>query len=423
MKINMKINGENRIRVIDLLRGTSILKTLNNLRHEQFMSYDILSEKNITKKLIKFNQAKIESSYYEPFFSYSDIPVLTKNIIKKNIDSLKSNLYKGELIEKATSGSSGDPLTYLTTKNAQSFMWAGILLAWETAGYKMGDKVAFLAGSAIIKNSVKHKIFHKLLNVKTYSTYNLNDENIKLYIQEIKNTKIKLIYGYATALGKIASYVIEHELGNFPDLKGVVTTAEILTKKDRENIKLAFNVKVFNQYGCNEAGISAFECEFNKIHLINSGCSIEIDVEDNLITTNLVNDGFFLLRYFTGDKIRISNTQACQCGRGYPIIEDIKGRSYDFVVDSNQKSLHAAFFNILFREEKSIDLFQVEFDKTSITIFLKVNQHKNDPTYFNKYLNLIKENLFFNEYNLILDAPFQLAKNAKHRYVIDKSIA
>jgi phenylacetate-CoA ligase len=159
------------------------------------------------------------------------------------------------------------------------------------------------------------------------------------------------------------------------------------------------------------------------MHLISSGCSIEIDDEDNLITTNLVNDGFFLLRYFTGDKIKLSSEQTCQCERGYPIIEDIKGRSYDFVVDSNHKSLHAAFFNILFREEKAIDLFQVEFDKTSITIFLKVNQHKNDPNYFSKYLDLIKENLFFNEYNLILDAPFQLAKNAKHRYVIDKSIA
>lgn len=419
----MKINGENRIRIIDLLRGTSILKFLNNLRHEQFMSNEILSEKNITKKLIKFNQAKIESNYYEKFFSYSDIPILTKEIIKNNMESLKSKTFKGNLIEKATGGSTGDPLIYLTTKNAQSFMWAGILLSWETAGYKIGDKVAFLAGSSLIKKSIKHKIFHKLLNVKTYSTYNLSDENIKIYIEEIKNKKIKLIYGYATAIGKMASYIIEHEKIDFPDLKNIVSTAEILTQKDRENIKIAFNVEVFNQYGCNEAGISSFECAYNNMHLINSGCSIEIDDEDNLITTNLVNDGFFLIRYFTGDKIKLSNNQTCQCGRGYPIIEDIKGRSYDFVVDSNQKTLHAAFFNILFRDEKSIDLFQVEFDKTSITIFLKVNQHKNDPNYFGKYLNLIKENLFFDEYNLILDAPFQLTKNAKHRYVIDKSIA
>jgi phenylacetate-CoA ligase len=423
MKINMSFNGENRIRAIDILRGTKILTSLNNLRHEQFMSSDILSEKNITKKLIKFNQAKIESKYYENFFSYDDIPILTKETIKNNIEALKSKTFKGDLIEKATGGSTGDPLTYLTTKNAQSFMWAGILLSWETAGYKIGDKVAFLAGISIIKKSIQHKIFHKLLNVKTYSTYNLTDENIKIYIEEIKHKKIKLIYGYATAIGKMASYIIDHEKIDFPDLKSIVTTAEILTQKDRENIKNAFNVDVYNQYGCNEAGISAFECEFKNMHLINSGCSIEIDDEDNLITTNLVNDGFFLLRYFTGDKIKLSNRQTCQCGRGYPIIEDIKGRSYDFVVDSNQKSLHAAFFNILFREEKSIDLFQVEFDKTSITIFLKVNQHKNDPNYFSKYLDLIKENLFFNEYNLILDAPFQQAKNAKHRYVIDKSMA
>jgi phenylacetate-CoA ligase len=422
MKTYNQNKNENRIRLIDLLRGTTILKTLNNLRKEQYLSHEILSEKNITKKLMKFNQAKKESKFYEKYSSYNDIPILTKEIIKKSIDELKSTHYKGNLTEKATGGSTGDPLIYLTTNQAQSFMWAGIILSWESAGYKIGDKVAFVAGTSLINNSFKHKIFHKLLNVKTYSTYNLNNENIKLYVEEIKKNKVRLIYGYATALGKIAKYINENEKNDFPSLKSIITTAEILTENDRDNIKNAFNVPVFNQYGCNEAGISAFECEFNNMHLINSGCSFEVDNEENLITTNLVNDGFFLLRYFTGDKIKISDNKNCLCRRGYPIIEDIKGRSYDFVVDVNNKSLHAAFFNILFRGEKSIDLFQVEFDKSAITIYLKVNNHKKEPEYFNKYLEIIKENLFFENYNIVLDAPFQIAQNAKHRYVIDKSI-
>jgi phenylacetate-CoA ligase len=421
MKNNNPIYGENRIRIIDFLRGTTILKTLNNLRHEQYLSSELLTEKNITKKLMKFNQAKKETKFYEAYSSYSDIPILTKEIIKNNINSLKSSNFKGVLIEKATGGSTGAPLVYLTTNHAQSFMWAGILLSWETAGYKVGEKVAFVAGTSLIKNSIRHIVFHKLLNVKTYSSYNLNDENIKNYITEIKKNKIRLIYGYATALGKIANYINQSGNIEFPDLKSIVTTAEILTEKERENIKRAFNVNVYNQYGCNEAGILAFECENQKMHLINSGCSIEIDNEENLITTNLVNDGFFMLRYFTGDKIKISENKSCLCNRGYPIIEDIKGRSYDFVVDANKKSLHAAFFNILFKGEKSIDLFQVEFDKSSITIYLKVNEHKNDPTYFDKYLKIIQENLFFKEYNIVLNAPFQSTKNAKHKYVIDKS--
>ena len=98
MKIFIQNKSENRIRMIDLFRGTTILKTLQHLRQEQYFNNDILSEKNITKKLMKFNQAKKESKFYENYSSYKDIPVLTKEKIKNNIESLKSQKYKGELI-------------------------------------------------------------------------------------------------------------------------------------------------------------------------------------------------------------------------------------------------------------------------------------------------------------------------------------
>ena len=63
-------------------------------------------------------------------------------------------------------------------------------------------------------------------------------------------------------------------------MKGVVSTAEILSDKHRDNIGQAFNVKVHNQYGCNEAAISAFECDFGNLHYINTATKLEFDDDE-----------------------------------------------------------------------------------------------------------------------------------------------
>jgi phenylacetate-CoA ligase len=298
-------------------------------------------------------------------------------------------------------------------------MWAGIILSWEIAGYKLGDSVSFLAGTSLFKKDVKHKVFHKLFNIKTYSTFSLNDEDIKYYIDDINKNKIKIIYGYATALNKMAEYILDKKETKFPTLKGIVSSAEVLTEEHRRNIQEAFGVRVYNQYGCNEGGVSAFECEENHLHLINTKCKYEIDQDGNLLASDLINKGFFMLRYFTGDKLIMDENKQCSCGRGFPVIEKVIGRSYDIVVDNKNKILHAAFFNILFKQDPSIRQFQIQFDKKMISINLKVDEVYAKPERYFKYVDIIKQHLCFDEYNLKLNAPFMISQNAKHKYVVN----
>ena len=416
------IIGRTRIHLLDLIRGTKIFQVLNELRQQQYLSKEELNEIRTKRFNYIFQLAQSTTAYYKNTTTYEALGVLTKDKIRAHFNELISKSYRKKLFPKGTGGSTGTPLIYLTTIEAKTYMWAGILLSWEVAGYEFGDKVAFVAGTSLIKNDFKHRVFHKILNIDSYSTYTLNDNNILLYIKKIQSNKTKIIYGYPTALDIIATYINKNGPFTFPFLKGIVSSAEVMTEANRTNISKAFGVKVYNQYGCNEAGISAFECEHHRLHLINTRAVYEVDSNNNLLTTDLINEGFIIMKYFTGDRIEFSREENCPCGRNFPIIKNVIGRSYDIVTDVNNNVLHAAFFNILFRQDESIKQFQIMFDKNTITIYLNVDDSFKDNSYYNKYLDIIKKHLYFNEYKLVINAAFLKSENAKHRYVINTAV-
>jgi phenylacetate-CoA ligase len=407
------------LRLIDLLRGTTIYSTLKKLRVEQFKSYDVL--KISSKQLFDdhLSYASDNTIYYKKLFSHNIQSVLTKDLIRNNFNDLISNNFNGKRFTKSTGGSTGNPLMYLTTQDAQSFMWAAIFLSWETAGYAIGDKVAFIAGTSLQKTDFKHKLFYKLLNVTIYSAYSLEDEHIKAYLDNIALKKIKIIYAYASVLEKIADYLLKYNIKPVNSVIAIVSTAEVLSDTVRDKIEQAFGFKIFNQYGCNEAGITAFECEYGNMHLVSSGTWAYTDDQNNLIATNLVNKAFIFINYFTGDKLKFSESKVCSCQRGYPVISEIIGRSFDFVKDSTGKILNGAFFSILFRTDPSIERYQIQYDSSSIKLILKVNTDSNHTDAYQRYVSVVQNYLKFDHYAIQLNKPFISIPNGKHLQVVD----
>lgn len=410
-----------RIYLIDLLGGTRICKTLKMYHEESLIPKDELNKIRKTRLDKLFALAKSTTQYYKNAINYNALEILEKPTIKKYFNSFISSKYKQKFRPKSTGGSTGVPLNYLSTSDSRSAMWAGILMSWEVAGYKWGDKVAFIAGTSIVKSNMIHKLFYLLFNIDVYSVYDLSDERIEKYLLRIKASKVAIIYGYASALGHIANYMLRNKSIDFPYLKGVVCTAEVLTDNVRHAIQTAFFVPVYNQYGCNEAGISAYECPYHNMHLISSRAYYEIDDSGNLISTDLSNTGFILMKYKTGDQIEIDELATCKCQSSYPIIQNILGRTCDIVTDFEGNSVHSCFFNILFRDDRSIKQFQIVFNKQELKIYLNVDKDKANTMHYEKYITEIKKHLHFDTYTIIFNAPFLKHENAKHRFVINES--
>lgn len=393
------------------------MAALDELKQQQYLPENELEKIRQEKIASLFNKAKKSASYYSKFNSYDDVPVLTKDIIRENTPGLISSLYKKKLHKKQSGGSTGIPLVYYTTSESQSYLWAGILMSWESAGYKLGDKVAFIAGTSLIKSSFAHKAFYKLFNIDVYPATPLNEQVLSQHLENIRNRKVKIIYGYANVINELADYIKTKEKCYLPHLKGIVCTAEILKECTRANIEGAFGVKVINQYGCNESGTSAFECELGNMHLISSRITYTIDNEGNLICTDLENEGFIMLKYFTGDILKFSG-ELCSCKRTFPVIKEVIGRTSDIVIDKFNNRLHDSFFYFLFKKEPSVKKFQTSFDDNCINVNIHTDNSKTGD-YYSPFLEQLKEQVKFEEYKLTMNIPFVLTKNGKHKQIID----
>lgn len=272
-----------------------------------------------------------------------------------------------------------------------------------------------MAGSALFGSGYKQKLYYALMNVHLFSAFDLSAARMDAYCEGIVKARCVLLYGYASAIHQLARHVIATGRHDGTLLRGVVCTAEVLSGAMRADIEHAFGVPCFSQYGCNDAGVSAYECERRQgFHLITERCYQEVLDGGRLVATDLANDAFFLPRYDTGDLVTMA-AAPCPCGRGFPLIAQVVGRANDMVGDRHGNAVHSEFFTHLFREDRRIAAFQVLFDADALVVIVQCA----DAGFADAgYLARIGAALSFDALDFAVNRPFVMASNGKHRFVM-----
>jgi phenylacetate-CoA ligase len=98
----------------------------------------------------------------------------------------------------------------------------------------------------------------------------------------------------------------------------------------REAIEDALGVTAFDHTGMTELGPTGHSCSARDgVHLIESEFIFEVDTDGELIATNLGRWGSPLIRYRTGDRVRLSR-EPCPCGSPFAkLVGGIRGRVDD----------------------------------------------------------------------------------------------
>jgi phenylacetate-CoA ligase len=410
--------GRLRFHLIDRIRGTRALALLDQLEALQFESPATLKARQLARLSSYEGLVRKTSPLYARTTSFDQFPIIDKAFARAHHAQLLNPHYRGKLIRKKTGGSTGEPFVYYTGVEAQSYLWACILLSWRVTGYRIGEPVAFVAGSSLFGSGWKQKVYYALMNVRLYSAFDMSAERLDAYADSIARTRCRLLYGYASAIHQLARHLLQVPgLERRPPfaLRGVVCTAEVLTPAMRADIEQAFGVPCYSQYGCNDAGISAYECEQRQgFHLVTERAYHEVLEDGRLISTDLANDAFFLPRYDTGDLVDMSSS-TCPCGRGFPLIAHVVGRANDMVEDGEGRRVHSEFFTHLFREDQRIAGFQVVYDARELVIILHCADTAFDAA---RYLERIGASLRFERTRFAINRPFIASPNAKHRFVL-----
>lgn len=361
--------------VSDFVLNTKIHQELKHLGKSQWWPHEKLQQYQNKKlhKLIKHSYENIP--YYHNVFRklklYPDdiknyehlekLPMLTKNIVRENFSTLRAkNFTKWNPISGATSGSTGKPLRYFVDSQSTSTGWASAFRGWSFAGYKFGDKRVTLAGASLIphkKLTVKQQLRIKLERNLQLSAVHMSDEIMNKYIKKLNAYNPKFLRGYPSAWYSFAQYLEKsgYNLNFYPT--AIFTTAEMLYPYQRKLIEDVFGCEIFDGYGCQDGGASAFECkEHFGYHISIERCVMEFikdninvsnEEEGNIVLTDLDNYAMPFIRYEVGD-IGIPSDEKCPCGRGLPLMSSIIGRTTDVITFNNGITLSGPALTLIF---------------------------------------------------------------------------
>lgn len=299
------------------------------------------------------------------------LPVIDKEIIRKNYSAFVAHDNGSKNILKRTGGSSGAPFKFeldqQSDQRRQAVMWRGY--GWLGAG--LGEKSLYIWGANIAPSGfwhgVKESLYHAFYNRKILNSFHLNESNIANYISEVNSYKPTIIVGYVSPLLILADYVLKNSL-SVRSPKAILTGAEPLYEFQRERIERAFSAPVYNTYGCREFMLIGAECKKKHgFHLNIDHLLVEILDKDgknkalsgDIAVTDLHNYGFPLIRYLNGDRGTVSQDELCTCGSPLPLLKSVDGRKLDVIKTADGKSIVGEFFPHLLKDFDEIKQFQV----------------------------------------------------------------
>lgn len=331
-----------------------------------------------------FDAAGFHPGGYRNLDDMRYIPVLTKQAIQENMNALiASNIPRHEMYENHTGGSTGSPLTFYQSYDYAAWSVADIWRNYMMCGFLGGQRRVFFWGSdydSSLHVSWPARIFRDLLheNMIWYNTFRQDDALMDKACRQMRIFKPRLIVGYASSLVMFATYMNEHGIDDIRP-HAVQSSAEVLMPSQRSLVENAFHCRVFDRYGCREVGNIAHECDRHEgLHLLAENNMTEFLTQDGIpaddgdlgfiTVTNLNNYAMPFIRYQTGD-MGISTIKRCSCGRGLPLMIEIRGRSSDIITTPSGRLIHGEFFSHLFYKIKGVKQFQIiQMAKNRLTI-------------------------------------------------------
>jgi phenylacetate-CoA ligase len=296
------------------------------------------------------------------------LPIITKEIAVANYDKIvPDNIQSFPHRKRKTGGTSGEPMHYLMDENNWGYTSAAKLHAWMTTSYQYGDKFVAMGSASLFakKPSLPRRIYDKIRREYPLNTVNLTDELCEKYIDFLKKNHIKYIYGYAGSIYVFTSYVAKHNV-DLTQIEAVYTTSENLTDDYRALIEKTYQCQVMDCYGANDAGMNAYEINRGHYHVgYNVVCEIINPIAENtgtVLTTNLLNYTFPLLRYQFGDEAEL-----CPEGeyKGYngQSLRRVLGRTSDIMRLENGHNMTATGFSMIMKE---FDVVAFSFNKSGV---------------------------------------------------------
>lgn len=380
----------------EALKKHTTVEVRRSMERSQWLKPDEISQLQLQNLRVFLQDVAKHVPYYKRLFAdlgfepasidsvqkLAKLPLLSKPEIRQHLDEMKA-VDAVSLARFNTGGSSGEPLIFYIGSRRVSHDVAAKWRATRWWGVDIGDPEAVIWGSPIeLGAQDKIRLLRdKLLRTHLIPAFEMSPEKLDGFIRQIQEIRPKMLFGYPSALAHIASHAEKRGVAlNNLGIKVAFVTSERLYDHQRAKIESVFACPVANGYGGRDAGFIAHQCPQGSMHITAEDIIVEI-VDKNgrplpngevgeIVVTHLATRDFPFIRYRTGD-MGILSDKTCSCGRGLPVLEDIQGRTTDFVVAQDGTVLHGLALIYVLRDLEGVDAFKItqdSLDKTTVQI-------------------------------------------------------
>lgn len=281
---------------------------------------------------------------------WEDYPIVDKNMVRRNIDSIFSPEYMMDLLSDRlehvmTSGSTGDCLDILWKKDQNI---KSLLPLWNKRKRYYGilpkDKRCYFFTTKILEGEDLQ--IEETKYGLGFNKMNLSESKVLEIYNKMLDFNPKWMIVQPSIILLFINVLKAHDLSPLPDLKYIELTGERAIGGAKSLIADFFGCKVADQYGCYEANSIAYECPYGGLHVLTENVYVETvgEEDDDICITSLHNKVMPFIRYKIGDKGKIIHDHSCQCGSQEPVIELNMARENDWIYNKDGTRCHGDLF-------------------------------------------------------------------------------
>lgn len=279
------------------------------------------------------------------------LPLLEKESVRRAGDQfVDARLDRRLLLSARTSGTTGTPLQIYFTPEFEAAEEAFLARQWLWANCPLAARRVKLREDVVVVGEHPRRPYRWNLALRELrtSSFHLSPDTVAAYVAAIRRFRPLALVGWPSTAGTLATLM--HEQGLECRIPFVFTSSENLSRSRRELLARAFGAQVFDHYGLTEGVVAIQQCERGSYHIIPEYGIVELlpvagDHSGELreiVATGLLNRAMPLLRYRTGDHVRVKAGARCDCARAFPVVEEIVGRDCDLLMAASGARVPAA---------------------------------------------------------------------------------
>lgn len=308
----------------------------------------------------RFAGAGVSADTLRTLDDLARFPFLHKDDLRApGADFLARDIPADRLERFTSGGTTGVPVAFHHVSGEhQDAVRAFQLAMWGRIGFRYEARVLDLTASFAAPYG--HEPDERILRV---SIPWLSDEGMPRWLDAVRRFRPGYVLGLSSTVTAFAQ-LLAAAGERVPGIRGVVVGSEVLHPWQRELIGDTLGCRVLGWYGMAEAAGYAAGCEHSdEYHFFPEAGVMELvddagrPVTEEGAEGEIVLTGFFaratpFIRLRTGDRGVLGARRCARCGRNYPLLRAIHGRTQEFLVAADGRrvphsalNVHAAIFD------------------------------------------------------------------------------